>query len=57
LVGGPEGRRPVGRPRLGWEDYIRIDLREVGIDGVNWIQRPMVSFCEHSNETLGFIKT
>jgi len=30
LVGKPEGKRPLGRPRLRWEDNIRIDLQEVG---------------------------
>jgi len=30
LVGKPEGRRPLGRPRRRWEDNIRMDLREVG---------------------------
>jgi hypothetical protein len=38
LVGRPEGKRPLGRPRRRWEDNIKIDLREIGIDGVNWIQ-------------------
>jgi hypothetical protein len=38
LVGSPEGKRPMGRPRHGWEDNIKLDLREIGIDGVNWIQ-------------------
>jgi hypothetical protein len=38
LVGMPEGRRPLGRPRHRWEDNIKMDLREIGIDGVNWIQ-------------------
>jgi hypothetical protein len=37
LVGRPEGKRPLGRPRCGWEDNIKMDLRETGIDGVNWI--------------------
>jgi hypothetical protein len=32
------GRRPLGRPRHRWENNIKIDLREIGIDGVNWIQ-------------------
>jgi hypothetical protein len=32
LVGKPEGRRPLGRPRLRWEDSIKMDLREVGLD-------------------------
>jgi hypothetical protein len=38
LVGRPEGKRPLGRPRLRWEDNIKMDLREIGIDGANWIQ-------------------
>jgi hypothetical protein len=38
LVGRPEGKRPLGRPRHRWEDNIRMDLREVRIDGANWIQ-------------------
>jgi hypothetical protein len=38
LVGKPEGRRPLGRPRRKWEDGIRMDLREIGLGGVDWIQ-------------------
>jgi hypothetical protein len=38
LVGKPEGKRPLGRPRRRWEDNIKLDLREIGIDGTNWIQ-------------------
>jgi hypothetical protein len=38
LVGRPESKRPLGRPRSRWEDNIKIDLRETGIDGANWIQ-------------------
>jgi hypothetical protein len=38
LVGRPEGKRPLGRPRHRWEDNIKMDLREIGIGGVNWIQ-------------------
>jgi hypothetical protein len=38
LVGRPEDKRPLGRPRRRWEDNIKMDLREIGIDGVNWIQ-------------------
>jgi hypothetical protein len=37
LVGKPEGRRPLGRPRLRWEDGIRMDLGEIGLGGVDWI--------------------
>ena len=32
LVGKPEGKRPLGRPRHGWEGNIKMDLREVGCD-------------------------
>jgi hypothetical protein len=39
LVGKPEGKRPLGRPRHRWEDGIRMDLREIGfLGGVNWIR-------------------
>jgi hypothetical protein len=38
LVERPEGKRPLGRPRRRWEDNIKTDLREKGIDGANWIQ-------------------
>jgi hypothetical protein len=38
LVGRPEGKRPLGRPRHRWEDNINMDLREIGIDGANWIR-------------------
>jgi hypothetical protein len=38
LVGRPECMRPLGRPRWRWEDNIKLDLREIGIDGANWIQ-------------------
>jgi hypothetical protein len=37
LVGKPEGRRPLGRPRRRWEDNIKMDLREVGWGGMDWI--------------------
>jgi hypothetical protein len=37
LVGKPEGKRPLGRPRRRWVDNIKIDLREVGWDGRDWI--------------------
>jgi hypothetical protein len=38
LVGKPEGKRPLGRPRRRWEDNIKMDLRKIGIDGAKWIQ-------------------
>jgi hypothetical protein len=37
LVGRPEGRRPLGRPRCRWEDNIKMDLREVAFGDVDWI--------------------
>jgi hypothetical protein len=38
LVGRPEGRRPLGRPRRRWEDNIKMNLRETGFGDVNWIR-------------------
>jgi len=38
LVGKPERRRPLGRPRRRWEDNIRMDLREVGCGCVDWME-------------------
>jgi hypothetical protein len=38
LVGKPEGRRPLGRPRRRWEDGVRMDLREIGLLGMDWIR-------------------
>jgi len=37
LVGNPEGKRPLGRPRHRWEDNIKMDLQEVGCVGMDWI--------------------
>jgi hypothetical protein len=38
LVERPEGKRRLGRPRRRWEDNIKMDLREIGVDGANWIR-------------------
>jgi hypothetical protein len=41
LVGRPDGRRPLGRPRRRWEDNIKMDLREIGfgdVDLIRWVQ-------------------
>jgi hypothetical protein len=38
LAGRPEGKRPLGRPRRRWEDNIKMDHREIGIGGANWIR-------------------
>jgi hypothetical protein len=37
VVGKPEGKRPLGRPRRRWED-IKMDLQEVGLGGTDWIE-------------------
>jgi hypothetical protein len=54
LVGKPEGKRPLGRPRRRWMDNIQIDLREIGRDGLDWIDLAMDR--EHGNEPSGSIK-
>jgi hypothetical protein len=36
-VGSPEEKRPLARPRHGWEDNIKMDLQEVGCEGMDWI--------------------
>jgi hypothetical protein len=38
LVWRPEGKRPLGRPKRGWEDNMKLDFREIGIDGTDWIR-------------------
>jgi hypothetical protein len=38
LMGRPEGKTPLGKPRRKWEDGIRMDLREIGWVSVDWIQ-------------------
>jgi hypothetical protein len=36
MVGNPEGKRPLGRPRRRWVDNIKMDLREIGWHGMDW---------------------
>jgi len=38
LVGKPEGKKPLGRPRRRWEDNIKMDFQEVGCGGMDWIE-------------------
>jgi hypothetical protein len=38
LVGKPEGKRPLRRPRRRWVDHIKIDVREIGWNGMDWIE-------------------
>ena len=61
LVGKPEGRRPLGRPRSRWVDNIRMDLQEVGCGYVDWIglaqdRDRWTDACEWGNEPSGSVK-
>jgi K+ transporter len=40
LVGKPEGKRPLGKPWLKWEDNIKMDLQKVGCGDMDWIELP-----------------
>jgi hypothetical protein len=52
LVGKPEGKRPLGRPRHRW-----VDVREVGCDGLDWIDLAQGrGQCEHDNGHSGSVK-
>jgi hypothetical protein len=59
LVGNPEGKRPMERPRLRWEDNIKVYLQEVVCGIMDWIDlaqdRKMVGTCECGNETSSSI--
>jgi hypothetical protein len=52
LVGKPDGKRPLGRPRCRWVDNIEMDLRKRGWDGLDWIDLAQ----DHGNEPSGSIK-
>jgi hypothetical protein len=61
LVGKPEGKRPVGRPRFRWEDNIKMDLRETGGGGMECIDLaqngvPVAASYEYGNEPSDSIK-
>ena len=61
LVGRPEGKRPLWRPRRTWEDNVRMDLREVGCDPGEWInleedRDQWTSLCKGGNEPPGSLK-
>jgi hypothetical protein len=62
LVGKPQGRRSLVRPRRRWEDGIRMDLREIGLGGVDWNltgsgQGPVAGCCECGDEPSGSCAT
>jgi hypothetical protein len=62
LVGKPEGKKPLGRPTLRWEDNIKMDLQEVGCDVGIWTGSSCLRIgtgggdCECGNEPSGSIK-
>jgi hypothetical protein len=58
LVGRPKGKRSLGRPRCRWEDNIELDLREIGIDGANWVRlaQDRAQWRAFVNEPLGSIR-
>jgi hypothetical protein len=51
-VGKPEGKTPLGRPRRRWVVNIKIDLREIGWDGVDWID-----LAQDRDQWLALVKT
>jgi hypothetical protein len=51
-MGKPEGKRPIGRPRRRGEDCIRMDLREIGWESVDWIQ-----LAEYRNRWRALVNT
>jgi hypothetical protein len=61
LVVKPEGKRPLGRPRRGWENGIRMDLREIGLgaglDSTGSGQGPVSGCCECGDEPSGSCAT
>jgi hypothetical protein len=61
LMGKPEVKRPLGRPRRSWEDNIKMDLQEVGFGGMDWIELDQYrdrwrAVVNTSNEPSGSIK-
>jgi hypothetical protein len=54
LVGKPDGKRPLGRPRRRWEDNIKLDLQKVGGGGGDWMElaqgREMAATCGYGEE-------
>jgi hypothetical protein len=61
LVGEPEGKRPLQRPRYRWKVKIIMDPREIGWGGVDWTDLPqgyglVASSCKHDSESLGSVK-
>jgi hypothetical protein len=64
FLGKPERKKPLGRPTRRWINNIKIDLREIGWDGMGWYgldgtgsgQGPVEGSCEHGDEPSGSLK-
>jgi hypothetical protein len=52
----PEGKRPLGRPTLRWEDSVKMDLSRGGTGGVDWFVLVRIGCCEWGNKPSGSIK-
>jgi hypothetical protein len=52
LVGKPEVKRPLGRPRRGWVDNIKMDLGGIGWDGMDWIE-----LAENRDQWMSLVNT
>jgi hypothetical protein len=50
LVGKPEGKRPLGRPRHRWVDNIKMDLREIGWGGMDWTDLAQVNLSRYCKD-------
>jgi hypothetical protein len=55
LVGKPEGKRPLRRPRRRWMDSIKMDLREIGWDGMGWMD--WIDLAQDRDQWWAFVST
>ena len=56
LVGKPDGKKPLEKPSFTWGNTIKMDLKEIGLGGVNWIYLALAVCCESGNEPPGSTK-
>jgi hypothetical protein len=57
LVENPEGRKTIGKIRRRWEINIKMELKEIGYEGVDCSEeKQLAGSCQHCNEPFGFIK-
>jgi hypothetical protein len=57
LVGKPEGRRPLGRPRHRWVYNIKIDFREIGWDGMVWYGMDWIDLAQEMDQWRALVNT